>query len=134
MFVPKRDYSAVRKDITAVVEEAREADAKVKVIFEMAELTKDEIENACAIATACDVDSVKTSTGFATEGADVTDLTIMGENWEKGIKISGGVSPSNYQTLLRAVAGARNGNDHSTTLDPSLIRIGESSLLDKLKQ
>ena len=59
-----RDH-AVQSDIAAIVEAAHAGAAIVKVIFENAYLTKDEIVRACQLTEAAGAEFVKTSTGFA---------------------------------------------------------------------
>jgi deoxyribose-phosphate aldolase len=67
----------VRADIAAVVDVAHAAGAIVKVIFENAYLTPDEIVRACHAAEAAGADFVKTSTGYAASGATHDDLRLM---------------------------------------------------------
>jgi deoxyribose-phosphate aldolase len=67
----------VRDDIAAVVDVAHAAGAIVKVIFENAYLTPDEIVRACHAAEAAGADFVKTSTGYAASGATHDDLRLM---------------------------------------------------------
>jgi deoxyribose-phosphate aldolase len=67
----------VRADIAAVVDVAHAAGAMVKVIFENAYLTPDEIVRACHAAEAAGADFVKTSTGYAASGATHDDLRLM---------------------------------------------------------
>jgi deoxyribose-phosphate aldolase len=65
----------------------------VKVIIEAVLLTDEEKVAACLLAKACGADYVKTSTGFASGGATVADVTLMrravGPN--VGVKAAGGV-------------------------------------------
>jgi deoxyribose-phosphate aldolase len=87
----------------------------LKVIFETAYLTKDEIVKLCQISTNNKVDFVKTSTGFANEGATVENIRLMKENIsaEVQIKASGGVrSSQDAQKMIEAGAtriGTSNG-------------------------
>jgi deoxyribose-phosphate aldolase len=67
----------VQADIAAVVEVAHAAGAIVKVIFENAYLTPEEIVRACRAAEAAGADFVKTSTGYAASGATHDDLRLM---------------------------------------------------------
>lgn len=62
--------AAVEADIHAVVNAVRAANelASVKVIFETALLTKEQILKACQLTESAGADYVKTSTGFASEG------------------------------------------------------------------
>lgn len=65
----------------------------IKVILENCYLTNEEIQKVCEIAKECNIDFVKTSTGFGSGGATLQDIRLMrqtvGENI--GVKASGGV-------------------------------------------
>lgn len=114
--------SAVAADVRAVVDAA--PGAVVKVIFEICELTDQEIACACHICRETGARFVKTSTGFAKGGATAAALRIMRENFDGGIKLAGGVKAANLTELLVAALGPQ-----VDALDPLRIRIGESSLL-----
>jgi deoxyribose-phosphate aldolase len=118
----------VRNDITPVVSEAHSYDAKVKLILEVSELSPQQIITSCTLARECGVDFVKTSTGFASAGADEASVRLMREHFDGGIKISGGVTLRNVYPLLRACAG----DGSELALDPRKVRIGESRLLSML--
>ena len=87
--------SAVEADIRAVVAASKRANelASVKVIFETAFLTKEQILKACHLTESAGADYVKTSTGFANEGATIENIRLMkaavGERLR--VKASGGV-------------------------------------------
>jgi deoxyribose-phosphate aldolase len=83
----------VQADIAAVVEVAHSAGAIVKVIFENAYLTPDEIVRACRLTEAAGGDFVKTSTGFAASGATHDDLRLMRASVSPHIQVkaAGGV-------------------------------------------
>lgn len=87
------DYEALRRDIAAVVEVAREHGALCKVILETALLTDEEKTLACQIAQQAGADFVKTSTGFGPGGATVEDVALMRRvvGPTLGVKASGGV-------------------------------------------
>jgi deoxyribose-phosphate aldolase len=125
---------SISEDIWNVVYEASEGNKKeriVKVIFENSELNSDPnlIKEACEACTEAGAHFVKTSTGFGKYGARAKDLKIMRDNFAGGVKMAGRVNPKNLRKLLRAASGR---NDGYIELDPMKIRIGESSLLDKL--
>jgi deoxyribose-phosphate aldolase len=88
-------FAEVQADIRAVVEAAKEVnpDAIVKVIFETALLNRDEIIKACELSEAAGADFVKTSTGFASSGATIENVTLMKEcvGDRLRVKASGGV-------------------------------------------
>ena len=81
----------VKEDILGVV---KEADGKiVKVIIETCFLNDKEKKTVCEIAKECGANFIKTSTGFGTDGAKVSDVKlikdVVGDNM--GIKASGGI-------------------------------------------
>ena len=64
------DYDWVKRDIEAVVAEAKKADGVlVKVILETCFLTLEQTAKACEISKEAGADFVKTSTGFGSGGA-----------------------------------------------------------------
>ena len=65
----------------------------LKVIIETALLSEEEIVEACAICTQAEADFVKTSTGFAQQGATVEDVVLMRQNLPEKVRIkaSGGI-------------------------------------------
>jgi deoxyribose-phosphate aldolase len=88
-------YEEVERDIASVVAaaEAQAENVIVKVIFETALLTSDQIVKACQLTEAAGADFVKTSTGFASAGATVEHIRLMkatvGDRLQ--VKSSGGV-------------------------------------------
>ena len=86
---------AVRNDIAAVVNATRGVNAKatVKVIFETALLTREQIVLACELSMQAGAHFVKTSTGFASEGATVENIRLMRETVGSSMKVkaSGGI-------------------------------------------
>jgi len=92
----------------------------LKVIIETAYLTDREIIQACKICAEAGVDYVKTSTGFAPEGAKENHIRLMRENLPSsvGIKASGGI-----KTYEKAVQLIQAGAD----------RIGTSSGVEIVK-
>jgi deoxyribose-phosphate aldolase len=87
------DYEFVEQDIRGVVEVAHAAGASVKVIFETAFLNDDLIVKACELTEAAGADYVKTSTGFAAEGATLHNVKLMKATVGDRLKVksSGGV-------------------------------------------
>lgn len=79
----------------------------LKVIVETAFLSDDEIVQACRICADAGVDYVKTSTGFAPEGAQANHIKLMRATLPSsvGIKASGGIK--NYDQAVKMIeAGA----------------------------
>ena len=87
------DFDFVEQDIRAVVEVAHAAGASVKVIFETAFLNDEQIIKACELTENAGADYVKTSTGFASEGATTHNVALMKKTVGDRLKVksSGGV-------------------------------------------
>lgn len=87
------DYDYVERDIRAVVDVAHAAGASVKVIFETAFLNDELIVRACELTERAGADYVKTSTGFASEGATLHNVQLMKATVGDRLKVksSGGV-------------------------------------------
>ncbi|MFH1174380.1 MAG: deoxyribose-phosphate aldolase [archaeon] len=122
-------FADVSADIKKVVAAAHERKAIVKVILETSELDKEHVQKACQLCTEAHADFVKTSTGFSASGANAENLTIMRQHFPGGVKMSSGVNKENVNELLHAISGRPDGY---IELDPTKIRIGESSLLSKI--
>jgi deoxyribose-phosphate aldolase len=80
----------------------------LKVIIETCLLTDDEKIRACKDVVAAGADFVKTSTGFSTGGATVSDVKLMKEAVKGSsvkVKASGGVrSPEDFKAMIEAGA------------------------------
>ena len=89
------DDALVRRDIRTVVEDCVDGNALCKVILETALLTDDEKRRASELARSARAHFVKTSTGFSTGGATVSDVALMAEVVRGAgmeVKASGGIS------------------------------------------
>lgn len=71
------DVDFVRRDIAAVVAEAKPKGVVVKVIFETCLLTLEQVAQACELAIEAGADFVKTSTGFNGDGATPEAVAAM---------------------------------------------------------
>ena len=87
------DFAFVEQDIRGVVEAAHAKGASVKVIFETAFLNDEQIIKACELTEKAGADYVKTSTGFASEGATTHNVALMKKTVGDRLKVksSGGV-------------------------------------------
>ncbi|MDJ0655746.1 MAG: deoxyribose-phosphate aldolase [Xanthomonadales bacterium] len=98
----------VLKDIRAVVEDCVDGNAVCKVILETALLTDDEKRRASELAKQARAHFVKTSTGFSTGGATVSDVALMAEVVRGAgmeVKASGGISSySDAKAMIEAGA------------------------------
>jgi deoxyribose-phosphate aldolase len=89
------DDALVLRDIRAVVEDCVDGNAVCKVILETALLTDEEKRRASEFARTARAHFVKTSTGFSTGGATVSDVALMAEVVRGAgmeVKASGGIS------------------------------------------
>ncbi|MHC0036873.1 deoxyribose-phosphate aldolase [Pseudoneobacillus sp. C159] len=108
------DDELVERDIRAVVDAAK-GKALTKVIIETSLLTDEEKIRACQLSVKAGADFVKTSTGFSTGGALVSDVALMRKivGPDIGVKASGGVrSLEDAQAMIEAGAtriGASSG-------------------------
>ncbi len=112
-----KDYKKVEEDIKAV----KSTGKLVKVIVETYYLTEEEKINVAKLVKNSGADYIKTSTGFAPEGAKVEDVRLfydlIGE--EIGVKASGGI-----RTL----------NDVLSFLKAGATRIGVSRFIPIIKE
>lgn len=88
-----KDFDFVEQDIRGVVQAAHAKGASVKVIFETAFLNDEQIIKACELTEKAGGDYVKTSTGFASEGATTHNVALMKKTVGDRLKVksSGGV-------------------------------------------
>lgn len=113
----KTKYPWTKIELAKCSKLAHDHQILLKVIIETAYLSPEEIEEACKLCADAGADFVKTSTGFASSGARVEDVTIMKRTLPAtvGIKASGGI-----KTTEQAVA----------LIEAGASRIGTSSGLD----
>lgn len=98
---------AVAQDIQRVVETSHEGGALVKVILEMALLTRYEKILGCLVSQSVGADFVKTSTGFGPGGATLEDVELMRRvvGLSTGVKAAGGIrSLADARAMLSAGA------------------------------
>ena len=107
------DLVAVEDDIRQVVNAARAVNdtACIKVILETAYLSMDQIVKACEMSESAGADFVKTSTGFAPEGANVENIALMRATVgdRLGVKASGGIRTMEQVEALVAAGASRVG-------------------------
>lgn len=93
----------------------------LKVIFENAYLTKDEIKKLCQICSEIGVAFVKTSTGYAPSGATLEDVKLMREE-----------TPDNIE--VKAAGGVRTLDQLIEMYEVGVTRFGTRSTADILAQ
>lgn len=87
-----KNYDYVQNEIAALKKVC--GDKILKVIIETCLLTDEEKVTMCRLVTNAGADYIKTSTGFSTAGATLSDVKLMVENVGDGVKVkaAGGIS------------------------------------------
>ncbi len=103
------NFEAVKNDIQTVKEAI--GDITLKVIIETCLLTDEEKVFACKAAMAANADFIKTSTGFSTGGATVSDVALMKQTVGEKLKVkaSGGVHSKEEMIALIEAGASRIG-------------------------
>jgi deoxyribose-phosphate aldolase len=99
------ELERVEQDIQALREATK---GKIlKVIFETALISREEIVILCEICTRVGVDFVKTSTGFSTGGATLEDVALMKASVGDGVQVKASGGIRDYETARAMIeAGA----------------------------
>lgn len=92
----------------------------LKVIVETCFLTEDEKVRVCKLVTNAGADYIKTSTGFGTDGATVSDIQLFKANIGPNVK-------------MKAAGGVKTVDDLITFINEGCDRIGTSSAVKMLK-
>jgi len=103
----KANMPWVKVEIAKSTALAHASNCLLKVIIETAYLSEAEIESACKICADAGADFVKTSTGFAPEGATIENIRLMRAVLPAnvGIKASGGIKTyAQAKSLIEAGA------------------------------
>lgn len=112
---------AVMADIRAVADEVHSHQRVLKVIIETALLNEEEKQRACKLTVAGQADFVKTSTGFSTSGAQVTDVELMKQTVGDQIKI-------------KAAGGIHSYDEAMAMIDAGADRLGVSASVKILQE
>jgi len=113
------NFEAVKEDIAAV---RKACEGKtLKVIFENCLLDEAQITKACEISVECGADYVKTSTGFSTGGATITDVALM--------KTCVG-----DKAKVKAAGGIRDYNTAMAMIEAGADRLGTSATIKIVKE
>lgn len=112
--VKNKNYDLVTEEI-AVLKEIME-DKILKVIVETCYLTEEEKIRLCECVTKGGADYIKTSTGFGTEGASLSDIALFRKHIGKNVKI-------------KAAGGIRTKEDMEAFLTTGADRIGASGAI-----
>ncbi|MFA9465088.1 MAG: deoxyribose-phosphate aldolase [Velocimicrobium sp.] len=112
--VKEHDYDYIKREMEAMVAVARKAGICCKVIFETCYLEKEEIIEVAKIASVVKPDFVKTSTGFATDGATAENVALMK-------KYAGA------DVFVKAAGGIRSFEAAKAMIEAGATRLGTSS-------
>jgi len=93
----------VRDEVKAICDLAHARGAKVKVIFENANLTDEQKIAACKLCDEAGADWVKTSTGFAPTGATVADIKLMRANVSDRVQVKAAHGVRTLATALEMI-------------------------------
>jgi len=115
------DHHAVQHTIHAVVEVAHHHGALLKVILETSLLTMEEKLRVAEIAIQAGADFIRTSTGFASGGANPADVALM-----RGV--------AGARCGVKAAGGIRTLDDLRALLDAGANRIGTSASVAILRE
>ncbi|HTA88421.1 MAG TPA: deoxyribose-phosphate aldolase [Polyangiaceae bacterium] len=112
------DFSYVRADIRAVLDETHARGAKLKVIFENCYLNEAQKVELCEICGDLSVDWVKTSTGFGSSGATLDDLRLMRKHTPAAVQVkaSGGIKDLDFVLAAREIGVTRCGSSRTRDL------------------
>ena len=112
-------WDLVEEDIKNVSKVTRAKGVLLKVIFETAVLTPEEISKTTEICIKANADYVKTSTGFNGEGANEENVKIMLDTAKDRIKVkaSGGIRDRKTAEMFINMGCERLGNGYSSTPD-----------------
>ncbi|MCE7055398.1 deoxyribose-phosphate aldolase [Algoriphagus sp. AGSA1] len=105
-------------EIAQVAKICHEEGRILKVIIETAYLTEQQIIEACTICEDAGADFVKTSTGYAPDGAQVDHIRLMRETLSSsvGIKASGGIKTLDSALELIQAGADRIGTSSAKAL------------------
>jgi deoxyribose-phosphate aldolase len=108
----------VKIELAKAAQLCHEHEVLLKVIIETAYLDKDGIFKACKWCEEAGADMVKSSTGFAREGATVEKISWMKEAIGNriGIKASGGISDHEQAIALLSAGATRIGTSNGPAL------------------
>ncbi|MDO5047147.1 MAG: deoxyribose-phosphate aldolase [Anaerococcus sp.] len=115
--VKNGDYDKVEREIRAIKEIVGEK--ILKVIIETFYLNEEEKIAMCKAVTNAKADYIKTSTGFAPEGAKMEDVLLFKDHIGKDVKI-------------KAAGGVRSKDDLVAFIKAGCDRIGTSSAIKML--
>jgi deoxyribose-phosphate aldolase len=111
-------YLSVREELRQLADLAHAGGSLLKIIIETAYLDQFELHTACEICVEAKADFVKTSTGFAPVGADLTTVKLMRELLPESVQIkaSGGIRTRSQALALIEAGASRLGTSAGISL------------------
>jgi deoxyribose-phosphate aldolase len=112
----------VREEIAEVARALHAEGALLKLIIETALLSEDQKVAACSLAVEAAADFVKTSTGYACQGATVEDVVLIRRvvGPDIGVKAAGGIRDLTTARLMLAAGATRIGTSSGVSIIRSL--------------
>jgi deoxyribose-phosphate aldolase len=109
--VKDEDYFTAIREVEAILALKRKQNFLLKAIAETALLTGPELAMLTIYLSQAGADFIKTSTGFASRGANLEDIEIIKGHREEGLKIkaSGGIRELDFALQLLAAGADRLG-------------------------
>jgi deoxyribose-phosphate aldolase len=116
--VKNSNWNFVKNEIESLTTACHMRGKSLKVILETGLLAEKEILKLCEICSDVQVDFVKTSTGFAGQGATVEVVSLLRANLPKNIKIkaSGGIRERHFAEKLIGAGADRIGSSASVQM------------------
>lgn len=111
-------FNWTKIDIVKMAQLCHEHQAMLKVIIETALLTEEQIKTATLLCKDAGADFVKTSTGYASEGAKVEHIKLMRSVLPSsvGVKASGGIKTYEQALALIEAGADRIGTSSGITI------------------
>lgn len=112
------DWKYVHSELRAVIDLAHEMRQKVKVIFENCYLNDGQKIRLCEICSELKADWVKTSTGFGSGGATLSDLRLMRHHTDTNVQVKAAGGIRTIESLLecREVGVSRIGTSATAAI------------------
>lgn len=129
------DYEYVKQDIEAVkevcVHNTMGRDVLLKVIIETCLLTEEEKIKVCETAVEAGADFVKTSTGFSTGGATVSDVLLMRKTVDAKTTVLEKETGKTWKRVkVKASGGIRDIETAKAMIEAGADRLGTSATVD----
>lgn len=126
------NWDFVKKDIEEVKEVCANntmgRDVVLKVIIETCLLTEEEKIEACKVSVEAGADFVKTSTGFSTGGATVSDVELMRKTVdEKTLELEKETGVTRRRVQVKASGGIRDLETAKAMIKAGADRLGTSA-------